>query len=242
MAYTWSKLQVCDVMVGRQTWWKWRFDGRMPAIPEVEIWKTRLLWMFLLSLFSSSLYLFTSLDLTPVQMASARVFVTSRDKSSGGGVSPYAGSAEWLPYNTNQLWYIRVRMFGTVSTAIPSYEAIHRHMPLQPARSHSLALQVHISNLTRSSPPTAFPNSLNDGIQVHFQTHSITASMFILTWPASTYLLTSMSMASQFVRSRPYSASRSSLDDSVVTPRIQRADSPSSTLNKTTNSMQRQLL
>jgi hypothetical protein len=47
-----------------------RFDGRMPDIPEVEMWRTVLLWMFLLL---SSLF-FTSLDLGPVQMASARVF------------------------------------------------------------------------------------------------------------------------------------------------------------------------
>jgi len=42
----------------------------------------------------SLLYFFTSLDLGPVQMASARVFTTSGDRSSGGGVSPCAGSAE----------------------------------------------------------------------------------------------------------------------------------------------------
>jgi len=30
-------------------------------------------------------------------MASARVFTTSGDKSPGSGVSPCAGSAEWLP-------------------------------------------------------------------------------------------------------------------------------------------------
>jgi hypothetical protein len=49
-----------------------RLDGRMPDIPEVEIWRTVSLWMFLLS----------SLDLGPVQMASAWVFTTSGDKSS----------------------------------------------------------------------------------------------------------------------------------------------------------------
>jgi len=38
-----------------------RFDGRMPDIPEVEIWRTVSLWMFLLSLFFSSVYFFTSL-------------------------------------------------------------------------------------------------------------------------------------------------------------------------------------
>jgi hypothetical protein len=68
--------------------------------------------MFLLSLFFSSLYFYTSLDLGPVQMASARVFTTSGDKSSGGGVSPGAGSAEWLPYGTDRLWDLRVRTFA----------------------------------------------------------------------------------------------------------------------------------
>jgi len=66
------------------------------------------------SLFSSSLYFFTSLDLGPVQMASARVFTTSGDKSSGGGVSPCAGSAEWLPYGTNRLWDLWDRTFAYV--------------------------------------------------------------------------------------------------------------------------------
>jgi hypothetical protein len=60
----------------------------MPDIPEVEIWRMVSLWMFLLSLLFSSLYFFTSLDLGPVQMASAWVFTTSEDKSSGGRVSP----------------------------------------------------------------------------------------------------------------------------------------------------------
>jgi hypothetical protein len=42
----------------------------------------------------SSVYFFTSLDLGPVQMASARVLTTSGDKSNGGGVSACTGSAE----------------------------------------------------------------------------------------------------------------------------------------------------
>jgi len=50
----------------------------------------------------SSLYFLTSWDLGPVQMASERVFTTSGDKSSGGGVSPCAGSTEWLPYGTDR--------------------------------------------------------------------------------------------------------------------------------------------
>ena len=62
----------------------------------------------------TSLYFFTSLDLGPVQMASARVFTTSGDQSSGGGVSPCAGSAEWLPYGTDRLWDLWVRTFAYV--------------------------------------------------------------------------------------------------------------------------------
>ena len=42
-------------------------------------------------LFSLLLYF---LDLGPAQMASARVFTTSGDRSNGGGVSPCAGSTE----------------------------------------------------------------------------------------------------------------------------------------------------
>jgi hypothetical protein len=57
----------------------------------------------------SSLYLFTSLNLGPVQMASAWVFTSSGDKSSGCGVSPCAGSAELLPYGTDRLWDLWVR-------------------------------------------------------------------------------------------------------------------------------------
>ena len=72
-----------------------RLDSRMPDIPEVEIWRTVSLWMFHLSLlFHLLFYFFTSLDLGPVQMASAWVFTTCGYKSSGGGVSLCAGSAE----------------------------------------------------------------------------------------------------------------------------------------------------
>jgi len=87
-----------------------RLNGRIPDILEVEIWRTVLLWMFLLSLLF--LYFFTSLDLGPVQMASTQVFTTSGDKSSGGGVSPCTGSAKWLPYGTDRLWDIWVRTFA----------------------------------------------------------------------------------------------------------------------------------
>jgi hypothetical protein len=92
-----------------------RFNGRMPVIPAVEIWRTVSLWMFLLSLlFSLLLYFITSLHLGPVQMALARVFTTSGDKASGGGVSPCPQSAEWLPYGTDRLWDLWVGTFAYV--------------------------------------------------------------------------------------------------------------------------------
>jgi hypothetical protein len=81
-----------------------RFEGRMPDILEVETWRMVLHSMFLLSLLSSFLLcFFNCLDLSPGQMASAWVFTTSGDKSSGGGVSLCARSAEWLPYGTDRL-------------------------------------------------------------------------------------------------------------------------------------------
>jgi hypothetical protein len=91
-----------------------RYNGRMPDIPEVEIWWTVSLWMFFFLLFWLLFYFITSLDLGPVQMASAWVFTTSGDKSSGGGVSPCAGSAEWLPSGTDRLWDLWVRTFAYV--------------------------------------------------------------------------------------------------------------------------------
>jgi len=91
-----------------------RFSGGMPEIPEVEIWWTVLLWMVLLSVFYSSLYFITSLDLSPVQMASAWVFTTSANGWSGGGVSRCAGSAKWPPYGAHLLWALWVRTFAYV--------------------------------------------------------------------------------------------------------------------------------
>jgi len=86
------------LMVGCRTFRKWRYGGRC---------------YFGCSFFLfSSRYSFTSLDLNPVQMASARVITTAGDKSSGGEVSRCAGSAEWLPYSTNRLWDLWVRTFA----------------------------------------------------------------------------------------------------------------------------------
>ena len=110
MTYTWYKLRVRDLMVKCQISSMRRCNRQMLDIAEVEIWRTALLWMFLPSLLSS--LFFTSLDLGPVQMALARAFTTSGDKSSGGGVSPCARSAEWLPYGTERLWDLWVRMFA----------------------------------------------------------------------------------------------------------------------------------
>jgi len=42
-------------------------------------------------------------------------FSTSGDKSTGGGVSPCAGSAEWLPYGTDRLWDLWVPTFAYVA-------------------------------------------------------------------------------------------------------------------------------
>jgi len=87
-----------------------RFDGRRPDNSEVENGGR---CHFGLSFFLCSLpYFFTSLDVGPVQMALARVVTTSGDKSSGGGVSPCAGSAEWLPHGTDRLWDLWVRTYA----------------------------------------------------------------------------------------------------------------------------------
>jgi len=80
-------------------------DGWLLNIPEVEICRTVLLWKFLHSfLFARLLYFFTTLDLRQVQMVSAQVITTSRDLSSGDGVSPCTRSTKWLAYSTYQLW------------------------------------------------------------------------------------------------------------------------------------------
>jgi hypothetical protein len=91
-----------------------RLEGWMPDIPEGQIWRTVSLSMFLLSLFFCFVYYFTSLDLGPVQMASARVFANSGDKSREGGVSPCAGSSKWLTHGTDRLWDLWVRTFANI--------------------------------------------------------------------------------------------------------------------------------
>jgi len=56
-----------------------RFDCPMRDIADVEIWRTVLLWMFLIAFFFASLNVTISFDLGPVQLASAQVSSTFRD-------------------------------------------------------------------------------------------------------------------------------------------------------------------
>jgi len=111
-----------------------RLDSRMPDNSEVEIGGR---CYFGCSFFHfSSLYFFTSLDLGPVQMASARVFTTSGDKSSGGGVSRCAGSTERLPYGTDRLWDLWVRTFAYVERLFDCFHSfLHLYGFMQPRGS-----------------------------------------------------------------------------------------------------------
>jgi hypothetical protein len=63
-------------------------------------------------------------------------------------------------------------------------------------KTRSITASKCISKLPQSRPPSAYPNSLNRGLQVHLQTRSIAASQCI----------------SKVARSRPPSASPNSLD------------------------------
>jgi len=111
-----------------------RLDGRMPDNSEVVIGgRCYLGCSFVLF---SLLYFFTSLDPDPVQMASARVFTSSGDKSSGGGVTPCAGSAEWLPYGTDRLWDLWGRTFAYVELLFDRfYYLLLLYGFMQPRRS-----------------------------------------------------------------------------------------------------------
>jgi len=61
-----------------------------------------------------------------------------------------------------------------------------------------------ISNLARSQPPSASPNTLDHSLQVYLQTRSIAASKFTRAQPSK--------CISKLARSRPQSASPNSLD------------------------------
>jgi hypothetical protein len=106
------------LMDGCRTFRKCRYGGRC---------------YFGYSFFLYSSLLFTSLllyisDLGPVQMASAQVFTTSGDQSTGGGVSPWAGSAKWLPSSTDQLWDLWVDMFAYVEWLFDCFLSISTHV------------------------------------------------------------------------------------------------------------------
>jgi hypothetical protein len=61
--------------------------------------------------FSLNLYFF---DLDPVQRASAWVFTTSGNISSGCGAAPCVAYAKWLPYGTDRLCEILVPTFAYI--------------------------------------------------------------------------------------------------------------------------------
>jgi len=91
-----------------------------------------------------------------------------------------------------------------------------------PVRRPSTASK-YTSNLARSRPPSASPNSLDHGHQVYLQTHSITACKFAQAWPPSAspisldyslqvHLQTPLITASKFTRSLPPRVSPNTLD------------------------------
>jgi len=65
--------------------------------------------------------------------------------------------------------------------SIAASKCISKLARLQPPSSHDHGLQVHISKLARSWPPSASPNSLDHGLQVYLRTRSITAFKCITT-------------------------------------------------------------
>jgi len=118
-----------------------RLDGWMLVTLEVEIWRTVLLWMFLLSLFVTSLlpYFYTALDSGAVQIASAQVLTPSGDMSSGGGGYMCPGSAERLPgavkFSCSTHGFVRLRTLN--SCLIVSFTFLLLCMFMQPRGSGS---------------------------------------------------------------------------------------------------------
>jgi hypothetical protein len=87
MTYTSYELRVQGWTLRCGRFWKWGYGG----------WCHFGCYFFLFS----SEYFFTSLNLCPVQMATAQVFTTCRDNSFRGAVSPYTGSASWQLYRAD---------------------------------------------------------------------------------------------------------------------------------------------
>jgi len=111
--------------------------------------------------------------------------------------------------------------------SIAASKCISKLAWLQPPSSHDHGLQVQISKLARSWPPSASPNSLDRDLQVHLQSRSIMASKCISelarSQPSSVSLhmpdyslhvrmITASKCISKLARSRPRRVSLSSLD------------------------------
>jgi len=83
-------------------------------------------------------------------------------------------------------------------------------------QSRSITASKCICKLARSRPPSAYPNSLDNGLQVHLQTRSITAikciSRLARLRPASSHHHGLQVHISKLARSRPPSVSSNSLD------------------------------
>jgi hypothetical protein len=121
-----------------------------------------LIWLFLLFLFSSFLYFFASWDLGPVQLASASVFTTCGDKLSGCGVSPCAGSAEWLQYGTDWFGHLRVLTFAYVEWLFAScYSFLLFYRNMQPRGSarkeeDNVMARLHVTRPGLDNTPVLF--------------------------------------------------------------------------------------
>ena len=64
-------------------------------------------------------------------------------------------------------------------------KCISKLAQLRPPSSHDYGLQVHISKVARSWPPSASRKLLDYGVQVYLQTRSNMASRFARSWPPS---------------------------------------------------------
>jgi len=99
----------------------------------------------------SSLHFLTSLDLSSVQMVSVRVCTTPRAKSGGGGVSPCAGSAEWLRSGTARLHAILVHMYVYIEWSFDcsiSPLLLYRFMQLKgspPKEGDNVIARLHVT-------------------------------------------------------------------------------------------------
>ena len=128
--------------------------------------------------------------------------------------------------------------------------------PIAPP-SQATASWLTVSNLPRSWPPRASPDSLDHSLQVYLWTRTIMASKFAPSWPPSASLysldhglqlhlqtrsITASKCISKLDRLQPRSASSSSLNHGVVKRWSLKADSPSSTLRRTSHGIRREFM